>query len=297
MQHAYLFMANANFSVISACMRMLDSPSGDFFFIFDKKTFKNRKEASAVLPNLKYSKVYILEPMIINWGSYSFMIAILKLIRAAVETKKYDYYHTFQGADLPIKKQKDINAFFEKNNGTEFIQIWKDQSRVEWGKERCQYRWFLSHNRWYRNNKLIKIVNFALYRLQKMFHVKVNQDIEIYFGSSLFSITNDFACYLLSREVEIKKRFRWALCADEHFVQVIAMDSPFRGKIAKYEDGAHARLIDWNREPRQKGSPYVWRISDYDYICSAPEHMCFSRKFLENTDNDIIKALELRFKD
>ena len=59
----------------------------------------------------------------------------------------------------------------------------------------------------------------------------MNLDIELYQGSALFSITGEFAKYLLSKKDEIYHRFRYSLAADECFIQTIAMKSPFKDKI------------------------------------------------------------------
>lgn len=68
LKHAYLFTINANFQVLSTCLRMLDKRENDIFILGDRKVFKNRNECKKCLPELKNSSVYILEPQVINWG-------------------------------------------------------------------------------------------------------------------------------------------------------------------------------------------------------------------------------------
>ena len=152
---------------------------------------------------------------------------------------------------------------------------------------------FFCHNRFFRKNKLVKALNFSLVYFQKFVGIKHNTDIDLYQGSALFSVTNDFVRYLLSREKDIYKRFRYALAADECFMQTIAMNSPFRNKIIDIQEDTsfNARLIDRTR-PDGKNSPHTWRIDDIEFIINQPQGMCFARKFDEHIDIDVVKNIE-----
>ncbi len=137
------------------------------------------------------------------------------------------------------------------------------------------------------------MLNFGLVAVQRMMAIKTNTDIHLYHGSALFSITDECARYLLSRKREIKRRFRWALAADEVFLQTILMDSPYRDKIANIGQvkSSNARLIDWTR-PRKKNSPHVWRTEDFEYILNQPEDICFARKFDEKEDLNVVMRIK-----
>ena len=105
------------------------------------------------------------------------------------------------------------------------------------------------HNRFYQACYFIKALNFGVVFLQKILNFHVNSDIHVYQGLALFSIIPRFARYLIAREKEIRKRFRFALATDEYFIQTIIMNSSFRERIFLDENGktSNARLIDRTR--------------------------------------------------
>lgn len=64
------------------------------------------------------------------------------------------------------------------------------------------------------------------------------------------------------------------------------MSSHFKAKIysLEYNPMAALREIDW-----QRGTPYVWRNSDFDYLINSD--CMFARKFDVNIDNEIIQRI------
>ncbi len=203
---------------------------------------------------------------------------------------EYSYIHYLQGSDLPIRTQDDIHRFFDAHKGTQYVNLDKHNT---FGNFKCQYRHFFCHNRYYRSNRIVKILNFGLVAIQQKLGIRKNTDIHLYHGSALFSITGECARYILSREREIKQRFRWALAADEVFIQTILMDSPYGDKIANIDKdkSSNARLIDWTR-PRKKNSPHVWHSEELDYIMNQPEDICFARKFDEKEDLNVAMLIK-----
>lgn len=84
--------------------------------------------------------------------------------------------------------------------------------------------------------------------------------------------------YLLRKKV-IRRQYRFALCADEIFIQTVVMSSPFKENIENCK-----RLIDWNR-----GAPYVFRSDDKERLLTSND--LFARKFDSRIDDDIIRFL------
>ena len=66
------------------------------------------------------SKVYFFQKYEVFWGGFSQVQVELFLLEKAYQ-QKYDYYHLVSGADLPLKSNRKIDTFFEKNQGKEFI--------------------------------------------------------------------------------------------------------------------------------------------------------------------------------
>ena len=229
-------------------------------------------------------------------GGYSQVEATLTLLEKALASgEEYSYLHFLQNSDLPIKSNEDILAFFAEHQGEEFVNIEKKSSA--WAEQCCRYRYFFSHNRYYRKNKLLKGLNIYCAKLQRWLDIKANTDISIYYGSALFSITLPFAKYLVQRKDEIKRRFRWALAPDEKFIQTMLMNSPFAENLAGKDGDStpNCMLIDWTRD-RQKNSPHVWKHSELDYLITRPKEFCYARKFMENVDMEIVTDIERYFE-
>ncbi len=224
-------------------------------------------------------------------GGDSQVDAVLTLMeRVKTSNCNYDYIHFFQGSDLPIKTQDDIHDFFDSKKGIQFVTI--EKNRTNMANMKCHYLHLFCHNRLFRKNKVVKALNFGLVYIQKALRFRMNQDIKLYQGSALFSITEDCAEYILSRKDEIKQRFRYSLAVDEVFIQSILMDSLYCNSIENIETdlSSNARLIDRTR-PDGKNSPHIWRSDEFSYIITQPIGVCFARKFCEKTDYQIVEMI------
>lgn len=118
---------------------------------------------------------------------------------------------------------------------------------------------------------------------QIILHVNRTKDLDwnIKYGSQWVSITNELLKEILNNKEKIYNVFHCTNCADELFVQTIAFNCGFKNKIYP---GGNMRYIDWIR--RQGGSPYTFRITDYDAIISSGK--LIARKFSEQIDRGVI---------
>ena len=207
------------------------------------------------------------------------------LLSAALEAGTFDYYHLISGQDLPLKGQDYIHTFFEQNAGKNFILFDANAEKNHLVEERFQQYHFLQ-NSIGRNSGLwiafLERVERLSISIQKS--LKVNRiskyPHKVYKGGNWFSITHEMASYVVSRKNDIKKWFNYSLCADELFLQTVAMESPLRETII--DDSL--REIDWER-----GKPYTYRSDDYELLMSS--HNLFARKFSSDIDKNIIEMV------
>ncbi len=290
-KHAYLIAANANLQVLEVCLELLDDARNDIFLIFDKKSHITIECKEALKSKVKQANFKILDDIIINWGGWTQIEAVLKLLHAANHSNTYySYIHFFQGSDLPIKNQDEIHAYFDKSAPMNFVSV--EKNRKAMAQRKCWYRHIFCHNRFFRKNKFVKALNFGLVEIQKLFGMTINQDVDLYQGSALFSITGECANYVESKADEIERRFRYSLAGDEVFLQSILMASEYRNTLSKIdcETSSNARLIDRTR-PDGKNSPHVWRTNEIGTLLSQPEECCFARKFDERVDMTVVSML------
>ena len=282
-RHAYLIMAYDHFELLDKLLKMIDDERNDIYIHIDKKSGDVPYEK--IRSSLAHSDIFFLDRKDIRWGSYSLIECELDLLKQAVK-RKYMYYHLISGVDLPIKTQDYIHDFFEKNAGKEFIHVeHTDRNNIRWLCER--YHFFAGRQGREKKGFYVGLEKISL-GIQKLFHVnrlRNEKNMALWKGSNWFSITNQFAEYVVSREKWIKKHFRYTRTCDEVFLQTILANSEFKDNLfyQKNDDNyiANMRYIDWNR-----GKPYVFREGDLEELKRAP-HL-FARKFDEKISGGLI---------
>lgn len=203
------------------------------------------------------------------------------MLKAAIQ-KNYAYYHLISGVDLPIKSQDYIHDFFEKHDGQQFLSVtkvknWKIASRYK-------YYHFININKrlprkWSRSLRY----PFAFLQTCLFINRFRNSSLkDFYWGQAWFSITNDFAKYVVGKERFIAENFDNGFFNDEVFMQTLLMNSEF--KDSHSSSMSYARLIDWDR-----GKPYTWTIDEFDELVASTA--LFSRKFSMNKDPEVIEKI------
>lgn len=289
MRHAMIMTVHTNFNILQKFVELFDDTRYDFYILVDKKTNTPNEEIIKQMP--KHSKLVFLPRMNIYWAGYSQIDAYLRLIETSSE-KNYDYYHFLQGSDFPLKTKEYVNDFFEKNQGYEFINI----AQKDFARFKCGIYHFFTNNRFYRSNRIVKAMNFACAKIQKILKVHRNSDIELYHGSALTSLSHECVKYILNNKDEIKKRFNYSLAADEVFLQTMIAKSDFCEKIYRFENSSNAncRLIDWKR--RNKNSPYTFTEADFEQLITTEQDILFARKFDEKISFGIVEKIDAYLK-
>ena len=273
-RHAYLIMAHNNFEQLKILMSLLDDPRNDIYLHIDKKAGKPYLNTK-----LNYSRLFVIDPIRVTWGGDSQIKCEMKLFEAAANGH-YMYYHLLSGVDLPIKRQDEIHNFFTENKGNNFIGFDKNQDGF---RDRVEY-YHLFRNLVGKSNKIwalfLKAINKLSLFLQKSLQIKRRQIIPFAKGPNWVSITDEMVQYLVDKKLLIEKVFRYSFCADEVFIQSLAMQSPFRKTIVNDD----CRKIDWIR-----GNPYTFQKDDIPKLLSSTA--LFARKFDETIDSEVIDIL------
>lgn len=286
MKHAVVMMAHNNTSVVRSCFRILDDDRFVYYLLIDKKSDYDTND---FLPELKHASVKIIERINLNWGGWSLTKGFFSALRETVRDG-CDYIHYLQGADLPLKTPEQIDAFFTKNNGKEYIDF---SNAPPYTEETMIYRalckHYLTDNRLFRHSKIVHALNYAIARPQMPLAKQRARSTKIYVTSALFSISKEFGLYLVNHYKEIEKMFRYTYVTEELWPGTVFMNSPFRDSLA---DPQITRFIDWER--REGSSPRTFSIEDWNEIKEAMDcpNMCFARKFSENRDMQVVNAIE-----
>ncbi len=287
-KHAYLIMAHGSIEQLIQLMTLLDDERNDVYLHIDIKA--GTIDLFEIQRYLKQSGLYFIKRRNVTWGGDSQIKLELDMIEEAVSKQNYDYLHLLSGVDFPIKSKEYIFTFFEQHKGLEFVMIDHENDNAT-AISRCNRHFF------FQNIIGRKTSGFAVY-IQK-FVLKIENTVHysrkskklltnLRKGPNWFSITGDFAKYVISKKRWILKNFRYTICADEVFLQTVIWMSPFRNKIytnseLKY---THLRITDW-----QRGNPYIWKNEDLKYLLQSP--YLFARKFSTVSDTYIYDQIKL----
>ncbi|MEI0487095.1 beta-1,6-N-acetylglucosaminyltransferase [Brachyspira intermedia] len=267
----FLILAHKNQDQL---MRLINHLKKDFdiYVHIDKKSNLNIKS---------FDNVKIYNDFKVYYADVTQVTTTLFLIEEAYKNY-YDRYIFISGNDIPLKNNQYIKKLFY-NNTFEYISYKrvldsKDQEflySVDWRLN--GYHFLPKIVRKLTNKKLLNII----LRRKKF-------DMDIYYGSQWWNLTNNAVKYILNYVKENPfyiKRFKYTFGCDEFFFQSILLNSNLKNNCIN----DNLRYIDWNR---MIGShPHTFLFDDYNLIKSNIKDNLFARKFDENIDNDIIDKL------
>lgn len=279
MRFAYLIVAHGSFRLLEELIHVLDSSENDIFVHIDKKCGDINLHIKT-----QYSKLFFINRIAVEWGGVSVIKATLNLLRESVKGN-YDYYHLLSGVDFPIKSNKHIAEFFEKNKGKEFVGFCDvDKQLME---NRLAYYHLIKGNK-VRNSYRMYNLNEKLIRIQKKLNIKHIRDVSCFRkGCNWFSITNQLAQDLVKNSSKLLKIYKYTNCADEIFLQTYIYQNSLMDRLYNVKDEymGCVRKIDW-----QRGIPYVWQLKDYEELINAPSYCLYARKFSE-ADMELVKKI------
>lgn len=263
-RHAYLIMAHKNFNQLRLLLVLLDHADNDIYVHIDKRAHNVPLEDIEAC--CKLSTLTIDRSVSVRWAAYSMIEAELLLLRIATQTP-HMYYHLISGMDMPLKSQDEVHAFYNANEGIEFVAA-KILTKPE-----------------------------VLVRLEYKAATHGLKGFTFHKGSQWFSITHKFALYIVDRAQFINNIFDHIKAADEIFVQSLLLNSSFREAWSGAREDAfpsqNMRLIEWvTKNNRESAHPRTFTMEDEAQLAASDCH--FARKFDERTDARIITQLARR---
>jgi len=278
MKLAYIIQAHKGFKQLSILIDILSKNSDVYLHIDLKNDYLYNRLKDHYLSQ---KNIFILSDRIsVNWSGFSQVKATLNLLEA-VRGKNYDYVTLLSGQDLPIKSHSEIIKFLSEDVHREFIHIAPDYKNYSWRLLRYS-PW--SESKSIRNFPLNKLNSISI-KLQNLLNIKKPcfKNLDIYMGSSWFTITNNAVEYILDRvDDKLIEGFRSTTCSDEHFIQTLLMNSPFKERVV----GENIVYIDWS-----EGNPNPKILTMDDYLKLKNSTKLFARKFDIDIDADIINKI------
>lgn len=279
LRHAFIMSVHTNLEQLQVLVTALQF--GDVYIHVDKKQDTLFLQLKEIYKN--NSNVFLVEDRVsVNWSGFSQVQATIKLFELVESTKRtYDYIHFISGQDLPLMSHAQMDDYIEgKGTDQQFVEV----------NDIDSYKWRLTQYSFFRENpnnrkKLYRLTDIALRLIQMPFVRRKNfEGFELYKGSSWFSITYECMKYILSyiRDNDYCSKFRYTACPDEHFFQVLLMNSKYKDKVLKY----NSRYIVFEG---LNASPKTLGVEDMDYFMNG-QYM-FARKFDMNKDRQVISKI------
>lgn len=289
MKHAYLIMAHNQFYVLEVLLKLIDDERNDIFLHIDKKV--SNFDFDYLRTIVKKSNLYYTRRYDVRWADISQTMATINILEEAIKNKqRYKYYHLLSGVDLPLKTQDQIHAFFKDKNN-EFIHFCSKENRMKVMDRYIYLHFFTKHLREKNIYIISRFLDIIISFFQKILDKRSNKfdGIKIKVGANWFSITDNFAKYVIERKNDIERLYSHTKMADESFLQTLVYNSKFRKNLFKkgIENDdyiACLRYIDWTR-----GNPYVWKIEDYNRLINS--NYLFARKFDEEESKELIDKI------
>lgn len=266
MRHAWLIIAHNEFDILQRLVSALDASECSFFIHIDKKV--------KTIPTINAKQgevVYLTNRIDVRWGSVSQIKCELALVGAAALRGKYDFYHIISGTTLPIKPTEELFSIFEKYRGKCLLSnLCKDFPYQETLKVR-RYNFFLRN--YASSNKAERIVSQFLWKsaiaLQRYLGIETNHGAVFFKASNWLSLSDAAVRYLLSKEKQILKKYRYSFCGDEYFIPSELFSSKLKDSILNDE---HYLL-----HCIERSNASTFHLSEYDQLCKTD--YLFARKF------------------
>lgn len=222
-KHAICIMAHKDVEQINTLLSLLDHPLIDIFLHLD---LKSSIMQSGIMSPI-HSHLYFVNRHDVRWGDISLVESEMELFKAVLDSKnEYDRIHLISAQDLPMKTIPYILEYFVKpeNKNVEFLDCSENPDAIK----RLQYYWFCTKHM--RNGILYKIIRHSLLLLQKITHVNRlrNAPLVFKYGSEWVSLTHKAVHYLVSEYPKYQGVFKYTVCADELYKQMLLWDGKFR---------------------------------------------------------------------
>lgn len=280
-RHAVLILAHTQPELLRLLVDALDSPHIDVFVHVDEHSGLQTHHFRA-----RHSALHMTTGRA-AWAGYSLVRAEFRLLERAVRTDSYDYLHLISGQDLPLVAPAELR---ERLAGRREQFIGRTPARDSDADWKLRYRHPFADNRRYRTSLALKGARRASMAAQRMVGVdRVSpMNLQPRHGSQWFSITTDFARWLLDQRGWVNRVFRHAIASDEILLPTIwaTLRPPFD---LSSEQDQNLRWINW--DPVREPGPRTITMADVPAVVGQRQRCLFARKFDLATDPDAVATI------
>ena len=298
---AYFLSVHKNPEQVSRLMQSIYNLDDLYYInIFGADSINKRIEWTSQLKLFEKDNVHLSFKYSNSWGT-------IGLVNATIDAMKYfsdfnySYFVNLSGQCYPIKPETSIKKLLSNNNCS-YITYNKMPDYSEYEKNKnlyCPPNTKFHFRFRYHYYKIPKwLVQFPLKvleligrggRTDKNYFVKIPRmnkkllySLELYYGSQWFCLTRNHVEYILkylNDNPDYLKFFSNVLIPDEHFFQMILLNSPLKTQIIN----DNLRFIIWP-------GPKILKTEDANIILSSEK--LFARKFDTDVDSKILDMID-----
>jgi len=274
MKIVYLVQVHKEAEQIKNLVDLLSGGDNHCFVHVDAKSDRLFHTLSRVYSDI--SNVHIIAERIdVHWSGFSQVEATLALLQALWDVKiDFDRIQLMSGEDLPVKRLDEVEKFLTHNADKEYLE-YAEIGKMRWRVKRYNLLTESNHNRTLAVRAIQKIVRIAQVFIPER---DILEGYKLYKGSSWFNLSREAVVYIrhfLDRNPTFPDAFRYSACADEHFFQILLLNSPLADRIVN--DNLY--YMEWTE---RKASPDYLSPDLFDGSSPA-EHILFARKFDRRT--------------
>jgi hypothetical protein len=251
------------------------------------------------LPNVVFLKRHNC-----HWGDFGHVRATLKGLAYLFDREIYfDYVFLLTGQDYPIKSNANIEAFLDKNQGTEFISYYSFPNK-EWGGDGGMRRIEQWHFRFLEDWPVKTLRAFVHLPARRQFESKMKSviyssvnsmfakrtlpgNLKPFGGPGYWCLTRACAQFIhdyVQKNPRFIKFFRYVDIPDEIFFHTIILNSPFAANVVNDD----LRCIDIS----ERRGPRIWRKIDLEILSQSKG--LIARKFDTGVDREILDLIDAR---
>lgn len=303
MKIAYLIMAYDQPQLFGRLVDALQHEGATLYAHIDRKHDAGPFRAVAGALPVRF----IEQPVEVNWGGYSQVEAMLKLLAAAVQDG-HDHYIFLSGRDYPVRPHGELRALLAQDPQRSYINFYplapgSDFSRLV---EIYAFRDLYPHIRPKALRSLTQLLVRAANRVLPKRRFPAG--FQPFRGSTSWCLSAAAAAYVVDfvrqdSSRELIKFFHSVTGADEIFFQTVLFNSPLAKHCAGYvppgqepprrnENKVSLHYIDW--DPARE-NPAVLELRDLAPIQASPKF--FARKFDQARSATLLAALDQQRRD
>ncbi|MUH59883.1 beta-1,6-N-acetylglucosaminyltransferase [Bifidobacterium canis] len=287
-KHAYLIMAHSSFSELQYLLSMIDDARNDIFLHIDKKT--NNVPMNELTNSVHHSRLFFTPRLNVVWGGSSQIDCEMLLFSEAARVSHYDYYHLISGVDVPVKSQDYIHDYCQRYRGLNFITSAQDGERghdpAAIAMRYDQYH-LLQNTLVGKKRNLAKYIDFASCYAQRAIGIHRGKNRVFHKSLNWVSLTDGCVRFLLSRQQDIRKTYRFTYCCDEVFIISEIWGTPLESTLAPQ---GNLRFIEWKQYSKHDSSPRPIEMGDLTTL-ESPD-ILFARKFVLPQCAPVIDAVK-----